>query len=120
MRGARLFTMTVLAILAFSGCTTVDIKDEQIIGSLGTDGGVQFDTNDPAEVVLTDDQVIAIWHDTSKPMCMMSSTALTDYKSEIEKLCTVASCTEEQQVQLAGVLRVLTRLQMTQPNSTSF
>jgi hypothetical protein len=119
--GKTLLVTGALAIpvLLLSSCNTIPIQDEKITGSLGAAGGVTYDLFTNEKTVLTLPQVIAKWTDTSNPQCMMGVDALGDFKLEIEELCTLTACTEQQQKVQANAINIINNLQGIKSTNTA-
>lgn len=89
--------MAVLTPIFLVNCGTVEIKDSEWVGSLGAVGGVSYHTLTDETHDLSHDEIIAKWNDLSKPQVMTSVDTLTEWKSDIEKLCSNSGqCTYEQ------------------------
>jgi hypothetical protein len=97
----------------------VPIQDVEITGSLGDQGGIPCDLYTGCEPPITLQQVIAMWTDKSHPQVMMSVDSLAAFKLEIEELCSVSSCTEQQQQTQKNAVQILNTLQGLGNSSTA-
>lgn len=97
-----LFTGMVLLGLSISGCPSVQIKDEEVCGSLASKGATCFHTLTEESRTMTLQEFAAWWNDLSDPKIATRASAFADAKAALETLCSINNvCTYEQKQVIA-------------------
>jgi hypothetical protein len=76
-----------MALPLLSNCTSIAIQDHEVCGSLGPQGAACYHllTNDSRTLSLT--QFAQYWDDMTDPKVATSISTITDWKGDIEQLC---------------------------------
>lgn len=91
----------MVGVLLLSGCSQIQITDSEWCGSLGASGAACFSTLSNKTEALTLQQWAKRWTDLSNPQVCTNVQTLTDWKADIEKLCTLSGeCTAQVQSQV--------------------
>jgi hypothetical protein len=99
--------MGLLALL-LSSCARVTIKDSVWYGSLGAAGAAEEHTLTSDSATLTLAQWAAKWDDLSNPMVCTLYSTFSEWKADIEKLCSYSNdCDYQTQQQIQELFEKL-------------
>lgn len=93
--------ISVLLTALELGCAQVEVKDENLYGSLGQSGAVEFHIFATTTQTMDYSAWLMLWNNLNSPMVCMDSDSFADIKTELEDLCSQTNdCTEPVQANM--------------------
>lgn len=104
--------MALLPVL--SACTSVTLADHQVCGSMGTLGAHCDCIFSSCPQDMTLEQFGAYWTNLQDPKVAMEVSALTEWKSDIEQLCSYTNdCSQTTEAQVDALYQKISAAQTT-------